>query len=1138
MSDGEVKVGIDLDTSKVTASAKTAGSQIKAGITEGTSAANTAFSGMQSVATTAFKAISALGVGFSLANVVSEVLSVGEAYETSMSNVAALSGATGDAYDELADKARQLGATTTFSASEAADALGYMALAGWDTEEMLEGVDGVLTLAQAGMMDLAEASDLVTDYLSAFNMTADETSRMVDVLSYTQANANTTVTQLGDAFGNCAANANAAGLDIETTSAAIAMMSNQGLKGSEAGTALNAVFRDMTSKMKDGAIAIGDVSVAVADSEGNYRDLIDIIADITAATEGMGAAEKAAAMQSTFTAHSIKGINLLTNAGADAMREFRDELYNCSGAGDDLAATMTDNLEGDMKAVQSATEELYLQIYDQLVPALRAGAQTLTSTVLPALQSAVPMVGEFVTNLGQFKTEIAAVATGFIAWKTISPILTKIQAGELKIQKAWSAAKTTLTTNSALYAKNALKLKELNTATETGATATKAHTVAVKAQSVALKAGNTAMTAAKVTATALGSALKTIAPVAILSLAVEGVTKISGALSDAKEKAESLTKATTGTTESIQAYYDRVKTGTTDTSVAVVGVKDYATALSEVQEAAEECISAHESLTDSISDSFTDLQAQNSQLEDYVSIIEQLAGQSSLTATQQGQLTDAVSGFNSITGASVSVIDAQNGVLSDSVEYINMVADAYEKQAEKAALAAAKQEVMTQQFKDLAALAQAEQALAKAEENLNSTAGASVIEFQKAKKAYKEAQEVVEELTAVTDADSESLEYLNEKESELAEVSLTTADALSGLVEGQQAWSDALTNSSVGVDEFCQNLSLMGISTQDLTEIMETEGQDGINGFVDAYKGGTSELIAWLQEHGYEIPQVLSEQIDSGTDTVASAAQDNVDAAQSAYSSLEDSAGTSGSKAGTSFAEGIRGKSSDAGAAAETSSNAALNKLSTLESNAKTTGTTSGVNFAAGIGLNSNVQSAGSAGASLSDAAKEQMKKNNSDAKSWGAELASNFAQGINSMITTVKNAATAIASSAASVLKHSVPKTGPLHEGGQGEKLWGKHLVQNLTEGMEQKTKDFESAVEDLANTAATRLSGVKVNWSGVTPLNNIVASIGSAQVGTSTVTNSTTQQTINFNQPVQTPAQVARTMRIANTYGLAGKR
>ena len=324
-----------------------------------------------------------------------------------MSKVSALSGATGDDLAALEAKARELGASTTFSASEAADALGYMALAGWDTKQMLEGVGSVLTLAQAGEMDLAAASDLVTDYLSAFNMEAADTARMVDVLAYAQSNANTTVEGLGMAFKNCAANANAAGMDIETTSAAISMMANQGLKGSEAGTALNAVLRDMTAKMQDGAIAIGDQSIAVMDAEGNYRDFIDIIDDVGKATDGMGEAEKAAALQSTFTADSIKGLNLILNAGAGEMDSFREQLYDCAGTAEETAAIMTDNLGGDLAAMNSAFEELSIKIYEGLQEPLRGAVQFITGPVIAGLTAfaehldvLVPIISSVAAALG------------------------------------------------------------------------------------------------------------------------------------------------------------------------------------------------------------------------------------------------------------------------------------------------------------------------------------------------------------------------------------------------------------------------------------------------------------------------------------------------------------------------------------------------------------------------------------------------------------------------------------------------------------------------------------------------------------------------------------------------------------------
>lgn len=170
----------------------------------------------------------------------SGAVEAGSNFDASMSNVAALSGAAGEELDMLRQTAKDFGESTKFSASEAADALGYMALAGWDAEQSASALGGVLDLAAASNMDLAEASDMVTDYMSAFNMEAKDSAYFADLLAFAQANANTTTAGLGEAFKNSAANMNAAGQDIETTVSLLSMMANQGLKGSEAGTALTA----------------------------------------------------------------------------------------------------------------------------------------------------------------------------------------------------------------------------------------------------------------------------------------------------------------------------------------------------------------------------------------------------------------------------------------------------------------------------------------------------------------------------------------------------------------------------------------------------------------------------------------------------------------------------------------------------------------------------------------------------------------------------------------------------------------------------------------------------------------------------------------------------------------------------------
>lgn len=294
------------------------------------------------------------------------VIEVGSAFEASMSEVQAISGATSAELEKMSAKAKQLGSTSRFSATEVSQAFKYMSLAGWDVSQSISAVDGVLQLAAASGMDLAAASDMVTDYLSAFGMEADQATYMADMLAYAQAHSNTTAEMLGEAYKNCAANLNASGQDIETTTALLEGMANQGKKGSEAGTQLAAIMRDLTAKMDEGAIQIGETSVAVMDAQGNFRDLTDIITDVDAATEGMGDAQKAAALASTFTSDSITGLNLILNEGIDKIASYEEELRNSSGAASDMADTMQNNLQGKITAAGSALEGLGIAAYNYI----------------------------------------------------------------------------------------------------------------------------------------------------------------------------------------------------------------------------------------------------------------------------------------------------------------------------------------------------------------------------------------------------------------------------------------------------------------------------------------------------------------------------------------------------------------------------------------------------------------------------------------------------------------------------------------------------------------------------------------------------------------------------------------------------
>lgn len=364
-------------------------------------------------------------------NLAGNVIELGQNFTSTMSEVSAISGATGEDFEKLEACAREYGATTVFSASNAAEALKYMSLAGWDADQSTSALGGVLNLAAASGMELGAASDMVTDYLSAFAMEAGDAAYFADLLSYAQSHSNTTAEALGEAYKNCAANLNAAGQDVETVTSLLEGMANQGYKGSEAGTAMAAIMRDITNGMKDGAIKIGETSVAVMDAQGNFRDLTDILTEVEAATNGMGDAERAVALSSTFTADSTKGLNLILNEGMDNIAGYEEELRGASGSAEEMANIMNDNLSGDVAAMNSAFEELGLKIYDALESKLRAGVQFITNGVIPAIEwlgGHIPEVTIAVSGLG------AVIAA--MNWGTISSKIAMVKGALVKLAAA------------------------------------------------------------------------------------------------------------------------------------------------------------------------------------------------------------------------------------------------------------------------------------------------------------------------------------------------------------------------------------------------------------------------------------------------------------------------------------------------------------------------------------------------------------------------------------------------------------------------------------------------------------------------------------------------------------------------------
>lgn len=322
-------------------------------------------------------------------------------FDEGMSKVAAISGATGDDLDALRDKAREMGAKTKFSAAEAAAAMEYMAMAGWKTEDMLGGIEGIMNLAAASGEDLATTSDIVTDALTAFGMSADDSAHFADILAAASSNANTNVAMMGETFKYCAPIAGALGFSAEDTAEAIGLMANAGIKSTQAGTALRTIMNNLSGEVKITGAALGEVTIATTNADGSMRDLSDILSDCRGAFSQLSESEQAAAAEALVGKNAMSGFLALMNAGEGDIEKLSSAIDSCSdtfvktvdgaiipmsqaleegvewieeynGVSEKMAAVMQDNLGGQLTILKSQIQELAISFGEMLMPAIRA----------------------------------------------------------------------------------------------------------------------------------------------------------------------------------------------------------------------------------------------------------------------------------------------------------------------------------------------------------------------------------------------------------------------------------------------------------------------------------------------------------------------------------------------------------------------------------------------------------------------------------------------------------------------------------------------------------------------------------------------------------------------------------------------
>lgn len=371
-------------------------------------------------------------------------------FDKAMSQVAATLGKSTDEIQELSKFAREMGSKTAFSATEAAEALNYMALAGYDSEKSMRMLPTVLNLAAAGNIDLAKASDMVTDAQSALGLSIEETERMVDQMAKTSSKTNTSVEQLGDAFltvGGTAKMMGKGSIDATTElSMALGVLADNGIKGAEGGTMLRNILLSLTAPTDKAKEALQDLGISVFDAEGNMRDLPDIMTDINEATKGMTQAQRTNFLNTVFNKRDLKAVEAMLGTDISKWQELYGEINNAGGAAEQMAATQLDNLAGDLTIFKSALSEAKISLSDKLAPTLRKVVQRATTYVnrltqafnekglSGAIKEAKTIVKELITeSLG-----IASDSTWLDIGKTIAGKLkeglkTKLGQGKVKL---------------------------------------------------------------------------------------------------------------------------------------------------------------------------------------------------------------------------------------------------------------------------------------------------------------------------------------------------------------------------------------------------------------------------------------------------------------------------------------------------------------------------------------------------------------------------------------------------------------------------------------------------------------------------------------------------------------------------------
>lgn len=1039
---------------------------------------------MTSVGTTLTKYVTVPIVGLAAAAVKTTA-----DFDKSMSKVAAVSGATGKDFEALRSKAREMGATTKFSATEAAEAFNYMAMAGWKTEDMLEGVEGIMNLAAASGEDLATTSDIVTDALTAFGKSASDSGRLADIMAAASANANTNVAMMGETFKYAAPVAGALGFTMEDTAIAVGLMANAGIKSSQAGTALRTGLTNLVKPTKQMQDAMEKYGIEITNADGSMKSMREIVEMLRDKLGGLDEAEQAAAAGAIFGKNAMSGWLAIINASDEDVEKLTQAIDNSDGTAKKMAETMQDNLAGQLTILKSQLQELAISFGDILVPKIRKAVEWVQKQV-DAFNDLDPKTKEQIVKFGLLAAAIGPVLV--VGGKFVTAVggIVSTVGKAVEAYGTFSAAHAGLaaalgpvTVAIGLAAGAAIALKqgydyieesarkanpELYATVDAVEESTGKMSEAGDELKGSMEDAEKSIFAVNEQAKKAEDAVETIEELGKKGNLTAGEMKIlKGAVQTLKNIYPDLDIEIDETTGSLNMSTDAIK-DFIDESTKMAKVQAYQEAVKNISEKIANAYVEQATAAYNLDKAQEELSSAQEELNTQMEAAKRHADNMSEADRELYALgTEMTAGWNN---QSKAVGDAQKAVDDCQTAYDELNVTIAESEEEQ------------QYYQDQ---------LVELEKELG-------LESDALDESTTSAENASEAISGLGDDTDEAAEDICDAMDEISKTYSDTYNSAKDSILGQSSlWDELEEDEKTSVAKMRKNLddhikayrswnsnatTLMSsteyqtdASFRAMVDSIITAGIDmapELQAIVDAYESGDSELAELTADYGdmSELAGYMASTTAAATLSLQYGITDmktaliNSGVPEEVFNVMDKAKNLIGGISFKSVAEKAVKTISEAQPEAETQGTGLIeavetgveNETSNLEDDMYDAGSNGASQLA--TGMSDKQEDVETAAANIATAAAGM--GDIGDSYAWGKHVAENLIEGMKAKLEAVKEMAKSLATAIALNLKHSTPEEGPL----KNDDVWGLHLGQNFARGMEQSIPLVEAASMDLA--------------------------------------------------------------------------